>query len=73
MNIMNIHIDETLDIQGIRKLKETLATLPHVINVELNTSLPHDLLVECEGHYNMPAIILDNLIQQGLHVDVQGC
>lgn len=73
MNIMNIHIDETLDSQGIRKLKETLATLPHVINVELNTSFPHDLLVECEGHCNMPTIILGNLTKQCLHVDVQGC
>lgn len=73
MNIMNIHIDETLDVQGIRKLKETLAKLPHVINVELNASIPHDLLVECEVHYNMPTIILDNLSRQGLHTDMQHC
>jgi len=73
MNIMNIHIDEALDSQGIKRLKDSLAMLPHVINVELNTYHPHYLLVECEEHCNMPAIILDNLTQQCLHVDVQGC
>lgn len=73
MNIMSIHIDEMLDSSGIKRLKKALATLPHVINVELSRSHPHDLLVECEGDCNMPTIILASLNQRGLHVDLQGC
>ena len=73
MNIISIHIDETLADRDIRNLKETLTTVPHIVNVELNSSVPHDLVVEYEAHYNMPVIILDKLSRQGLHSDVQYC
>ena len=73
MNIMNIHIDETLSNRDIRKLKNVLIAVPHVINVELNSSVPHDLMVEFEAHNNMPVIILNNLSRQGLHSDMQSC
>lgn len=73
MNVMCIHIDETLGDQDIRTLKEKLTAIPHVINVELNSSVPHDLMVECEAHYNIPVIILDKLSSAGLHSDMQLC
>lgn len=73
MKMMSIHIDETLADREINKLKRTLAAIPHVVNVELNVSVPHDLMVECEEHYNMPVIILEKLFQEGLHSDVQSC
>lgn len=73
MTVMSIHIDETLDERDISKLKETLAVIPHVINVELNTSMPHDLIVECHSHYNMSGVILDKLSRQGLHSEIQAC
>lgn len=73
MNIMSIHIDETLDDRDVRNLKKALTIVPHVFNVELNSSVPHDLMVEYEGHHNMPVIILDKLSKQGLHSDIQSC
>jgi hypothetical protein len=73
MNIMSIHIDETLGVRDIRKLKETLTAMSHVINVELNSSVPHDLMVEYEAHFNMPVIVLNKLSRQGLHSDMQLC
>ena len=50
MNVICIHIDETLATQDINHLKQSLTAMPHVVNVELNTSLPHDLVVECAEH-----------------------
>ncbi len=73
MNIMSIHIDETLADRDIKKLKFALAAIPHVVNVELNTSVPHHLMVECDEHYNMPVIILEKLFREGLHSDMQLC
>lgn len=73
MNVMSIYIDETLGDRDIRKLKKALTAMPHVINVELNSSVPHDLMVEYEAHFNMPVIILNKLSRQGLHSDMQSC
>ena len=73
MNIVSIHIDETLADRDIKQLKQTLSAVPHVVNVELNTSVPHDLMVEYEEHHNIPVILLDRLSRQGLHSDIQYC
>ena len=73
MNIMSIHIDETLDSENIKALKASLTTVPHVFNVELNSAVPHDLMVEYEGHHNIPVVILGKLAEQGLHTDIQSC
>ena len=73
MNIVSIHIDETLADPDITQLKATLSAVPHVVNVELNTSVPHDLMVEYEEHHNIPVILLDRLSRQGLHSDIQYC
>ena len=73
MNIVSIHIDETLADPDIKQLKETLSAVPHVVNVELNASIPHDLTVEYEEHHNIPVILLDRLSRQGLHSDIQYC
>jgi len=73
MNIMSIHIDETLDVRDITALKQALTAVPHVLNVECNSFVPHDLMVEYEGHHNVPVTILDKLSKQGLHSDIQAC
>ena len=73
MNIVCIHIDEKLDDRDIKYIKQELAIVPHVVNVELNPAIPHDLAVEYEEHHNMPVTILDTLSKQGLHMDVQPC
>ncbi len=73
MNIMSIHIDETLDDRNISRLRQDLFDLPHVFNVEIKSAIPHDLVVEYEEHHYMPVIILDKLAKQGLHTDIQYC
>lgn len=73
MNVMSIYIDETLADRDIRKLKEALTAIPHIINVELNSSVPHDLMVEYKKNFNLPVIILNKLSRWGLHSDMQSC
>lgn len=73
MNTVSIHIDETLVDREISKLKASLSDVPHVVNVELGLVAPHDLMVEYEAHHNMPLVILDKLVKQGLHPDIQNC
>ena len=73
MNIVNIHIDETLDAGRIEELKKELMRVPHVCNVEMNPAVPHDLMVEYEEHHDMPMTLLSRLSQQGLHTDIEPC
>lgn len=70
MHTIQVYIDETLDNQHLLELKKLMMELPHVINVELNPSAPHDLLVEYEEHYNIPMLVMDKLHHQGLHPDI---
>ena len=73
MNTVIIHIDETLHERDIRLIKQELSIVPHVVNVELNAAVPHDLAVEYEEHHNVPLTILNTLSGQGLHLDIQSC
>lgn len=73
MNIVNIHIDETLDAGRIEELKEELMRVPHVRNVEMNPAIPHDLMVEYEEHHDMPMTLLSRLSAKGLHTDIEAC
>ena len=70
MHSIQVYIDETLDAKSLIDLKTMMLELPHVINVEINPSLPHDLLVEFEEHYNIPMLIMDKLHHRGLHPDI---
>ena len=73
MNIVSIHIDETLADRDIEQLKASLSTVPHVLHVQLNSVVPHDLMVEYEAHHNIPMTLLERLSKQGLHSDIQYC
>lgn len=73
MNIICIRIDDTLDAAQIRALMDDLAHVPHVSNVEILASTPHELMVEYEEHHNVPVRLLSRLSRQGLHSDVQYC
>lgn len=73
MSIMSIHINETLENRDIRELKNKLMLMPHVLNIELNVSVPHNLTVEYESHYNIPVTMLNKLSKQGLHTYIQLC
>ena len=71
MHIINVHIDETLDAENIKQLKEELMHVPHVSNVEINKNVPHDLMVEYEEEHGIPMTILDHLAKHGLHTDIE--
>lgn len=73
MNTISIHIDETLNPRDLEVLQDSLRSVPHVVNVALNSSAPHDMLVDFEEHHNIPVVILDSLHKQGLHTDIQAC
>ena len=70
MNTVQVYIDETLDPQRIENIKAMLMGIPHIHNVEMNNSMPHDMLVEYEEHYNIPMLVMDKLHHQGLHPDI---
>lgn len=73
MDTMSIYIDETLGSRDISNLKDVLYGIPHIVNVEINPSEPHHVMIEYEAHYNIPVIVLNQLSEQGLHSDVQPC
>lgn len=70
MNSIQVYIDETLDSKSLNEIKAMMMNLPHVTNVEINTSTPHDVLVEYEAHYNIPMLVMDKLHHKGLHSDI---
>ena len=70
MHTIQVYIDEELDQKSLNELRALMVTLPHVINVEMNSSRPHDLLVEYEEHFNIPMLVMDKLHHKGLHPDI---
>ena len=70
MHTIQVHIDDDLDQKSINELKLLMQGLPHVVNVELNDSSPHDMLVEYEEHYNIPMLVMDKLHHKGLPPDI---
>lgn len=70
MHSIQVYIDEELDSKSLDDLKQLMQNLPHVINVEINTARPHDMLVEYEEHFNIPMLVMDKLHHKGLHPDI---
>lgn len=70
MHTIQVYIDDNLDSKSLNEVKQLMQGLPHVINVEINTARPHDMLVEYEEHYNIPMLVMDKLHHQGLHPDI---
>lgn len=73
MHTINIHLDESLGRQEMDSLRSELLTDSHVRNVELHEGQPHDLLVECDDHEDVPLHVLDILKSHGFHADIVGC
>ena len=73
MNTINIHIDETIDSNEFSGLRQELLSTPHVRDVQFNTKMPHDMLVEFDEHENVPMHVLDVFKGHGLHADIVGC
>lgn len=73
MHAVYIHIDEILNAKQLQDVGAALRGMPHVTDVELNTRVPHDVLVEYAPHRGMPMPILRQLSRLGLHADVTSC
>ena len=70
MHSIQVYIDDDLDPKSLSELKSLMQALPHVTNVEINITRPHDILVEYEEHYNIPMLVMDKLHHKGLHPDI---
>ncbi|HHJ13881.1 MAG TPA: hypothetical protein ENJ79_05820 [Gammaproteobacteria bacterium] len=73
MHTIYLHIDETLDEQELNDVRQALQGLDAVTDVEVNPSLPHDMLVEYEESRIKPMAILRELSQRGVHADIMTC
>lgn len=70
MNTVQVYIDETLDPQRIDSIKAMVMGIPHVHHVEMNSSVPHEMIVEYDAHYNIPISIMEKLESAGVHPDI---
>lgn len=73
MHTVYIHIDEELSPEQLQELHEKIGSLSFVTDVEVNSRVPHDLLVEYQPSRGMPMPILNHLNRLGLHADVMSC
>lgn len=73
MHAIYIHIDEDLTQEQLQELRSKIGSLSFVTDVEVNSRVPHDLLVEYQPQRGMPMPILKQLNQLGLHTDVMSC
>lgn len=71
MHAIQVYVDETLDTNGLDKVKEALLMIPHVKDVIVTISMPHDVVVEYNAsNQSTPIKIMESLHQQGLHPDI---
>ena len=70
MNTVQIHIDEKLDEQQLKKTKQLLMDVTHVVDVEISGNDPHEFVVEYKEHHDMPIKIVEAQRSKGLHPDI---
>jgi len=70
MNTVQIYIDEKLDIEQFKIIKQLLMNISHVTDVEISSNAPHGFVVEYEEHHAMPVLLIDTLRSEGLHPDI---
>lgn len=70
MNTLRIYIDEDLDSERLKSLRQIIQTVPHVVDVEFSNKDPHEVLVEYEAQRNLPVTLLAMLRGQGYHPDI---
>ena len=70
MHSVQLYIHETLDTPRLGKVKAKLMGLPHVVDVELNATNPHEVVVDYDERQGMPMKILEMLENEGLHPDI---
>jgi len=70
MNTVQIYIDEKLDVEQLKRLKQLLMDISHVVDVEISSHAPHGFVVEYEEHHDMPVLLIETLRGEGLHPDI---
>jgi len=70
MNTVQIYIDEKLDVQQFKKMKQLLMDITYVVDVEISSNEPHGFVIEYEEHHDMPVLIIETLRSEGLHPDI---
>jgi cell division protein FtsX len=70
MNTLRIYIDENLDSERLKNLRQIIQTVPHVVDVEFSDKDPHEVMVEYEAQQNLPMTLVEMLREQGYHPDI---
>jgi len=70
MNTIQLYIEENLNSEALEKLKTLLMQIEHVVDVELSSKFPHELVIEYEENYDMPINIIEILKAEGYHQDI---
>ena len=70
MNSVQVYIDEMLEAGQLNAIKSLVLGIPHVHNVEVNSAVPHEMMIDFDAHYNIPMSILEKLESRGIHPDI---
>ena len=70
MHTVQVYIDETLEPEMVNEVKQEIMALPHVLNVEMNISVPHEMVIDFEENYNIPMEVMQKRESIGLHPDI---
>jgi len=67
-----IHIDETLDDEGLNRLVRETGENPGVIDARINERVRHLMLVDFDARATTPSAILQGLRQRGIGAELIG-
>ncbi len=70
MNTVQLYIEDDLNVEQLKKLKQLLLDTPKVTDVEISSKSPHEFLIEFEEHHNLPMKIIEIIKEQGYHPDI---
>ena len=70
MNTIQIYIDEKLDVEQLKRLKQLLMDISHVVDVEISRNAQHGFTVEYDEYHDMPVLLIETLRGEGLHPDI---
>jgi hypothetical protein len=70
MHTIYVRIDEDLDEERMRALRDDLRAVGHITDVEIHARTPHDMLIEFEETAISPMAILRELSRHGVHADI---
>lgn len=73
MNSVLLHIHEPLDSVRLGAIRNDIMKVPHVRDVEVTRSNPHELMVEFEPRHDVPMTLMRYFERHGLHSDITSC